>query len=313
MMDKKAHVYVAGGDTLLGAAILRQLKEEGFVNVFGEDGVSLDFADGSQIDEFFKRARPEYVFLSAGRSGGIMANISYPADLMRHNLLVECHWIHSAFRHGVKKLLYLASSCCYPKLCPQPMREEFLLTGPVEATNEAYAIAKIAGIKLCQAYRRQYGADFISAIPGDPFGPGDDFSLDDSHVIAALIRKVHEAKERGAESVEVWGSGTPRRGFIFSDDLASACLFVMQHYDDIEPINLGSGLEISIRDAAVAIREVVGFEGSISFDRSKPDGMPVKVLDWSKLAGMGWKPKSSFKTSLSVTYDWFLGTLPTRS
>lgn len=304
-MDKKAKIYVVGGDTLIGAAIIRQLKKEGFVNVIGETEVRLDLIDASQIDEFFRSNCPEYVFLAAGKSGGIMANIRYPAELMRNNLLIECHFIHSAFRCGVKKLLYLASSCCYPKFCPQPMREESLLAGPLEPTNEAYAIAKIAGIKLCQAYYRQYGSNFISAIPGDPFGPGDDFSHEDSHVIAALIRKVHEAKARGAESVEVWGSGAPRRGFIFVDDLASACLFVMQEYNDVEPINLGSGFDISIRDVAMLIQEVVGFQGRVSFDTSKPDGMPVKVLDSSKLTGMGWKPNNSFKFSLSATYDWF--------
>lgn len=309
MMDKRAKIYVAGGDTLIGAAIIRRLKKEGFINVVGETEVRLDLTDGSQIGELFRIISPEYVFLAAGRSGGIMANIRYPAELMHNNLLIECHFIHSAFRYEVKKLLYLASSCCYPKFCPQPMREESFLAGPLEPTNEAYAIAKIAGIKLCQAYYRQYGANFISAIPGDPFGPGDDFSPEDSHVIAALIRKVHEAKVRGAESVEVWGSGAPRRGFIFVDDLASACLFVMGEYNDVEPINLGSGFDISIREAAMLIQEVVGFKGRINFDTSKPDGMPVKVLDSSKLTGMGWKPNNSFKLSLSATYDWFLETL----
>ncbi len=309
MIDKEAKIYVVGGDTLIGAAIIRQLKKEEFVNVVVETEARLDLTDASQIDKFFRGNCPEYVFLAAGKSGGIMANVRYPAELMRDNLLIECHFIHSAFRYGVKKLLYLASSCCYPKFCLQPMREESLLTGPLEPTNEAYAIAKIAGIKLCQAYYRQYGANFISAIPGDPFGPGDDFSHEDSHVIAALIRKVHEAKARRAQSVEVWGSGAPRRGFIFVDDIASACLFVMREYNDVEPINLGSGFDISIREVAMLIQEVVGFKGRISFDTSKPDGMPVKVLDSSKLTGMGWKPHNSFKLSLSATYDWFLETL----
>jgi GDP-L-fucose synthase len=304
-MRKHAIIYVAGGQTLIGAAILRQLKQQGYTNIVGKPGEEPDLTDATSVDEFFSRLLPEYVFMAAGKSGGILANQKYPADLMLDNLLIECNVIRAAYQHRVKKLLYLASSCCYPRHCPQPMRVESLLTGSLEPTNEAYAVAKIAGIKLCQAYRQQYGANFIVGIPANAFGPGDDFSPEDSHVIAALIRKMHEAKRKGTPTVEIWGTGTPRREFIFADDLADACLFVMQKYDGTEPINLGGGTDLSIGELAQLTKEVVGYEGELCFDTSRPDGMPLKVLDSSPLMAMGWNQVTSFRDAVSATYNWF--------
>lgn len=305
-MEKQARIYVAGGQTFIGAAILRELERQGYVNIVGGLGAEPELTDAAQVDAFFARTAPEYVFLAAGRSGGIRANQKYPAELMLDNLLVECHVIHSAYRYKVKKLLYLASSCSYPKHCPQPMQVESLLTGPLEPTNEAYAVAKIAGIKLCQAYRQQYGANFISGIPANAFGPGDDFSLEDSHVIAALIRKMHEAKEQGQEMIEIWGTGSPRREFIFADDLADACIFVMNKYGGAQPINLGCGSDMSMAELALAVKEVTGFQGQIHFDTSKPDGMPIKLLDSSELNALGWRPRVPFHSALQQTYEWFL-------
>jgi GDP-L-fucose synthase len=305
-LEKQAKIHVAGGQTLIGAAILRELERQGYANIVGRPGEEPELTDAVQVDAFFARTTPEYVFLAAGKSGGIKANQKYPAELMLDNLLVGCHIIYSAYRHGVKKLLYLASSCSYPKNCPQPMQVESLLTGPLEPTNEAYALAKVAGIKLCQAYRQQYGANFISGIPANAFGPGDDFGPEDSHVIAALIRKMYEAKEQGQEVIEIWGTGSPRREFICADDLADACIFVMNKYGGAQPINLGCGLDMSIAELALAVKEVTGFQGQIHFDTSKPDGMPVKLLDSSKLNALGWRPRVSFHSALLETYEWFL-------
>jgi GDP-L-fucose synthase len=258
------------------------------------------------VSDFFAQNKPEYVFLAAGKSGGISANQKYPADLMLDNLLVICNVIDSAYHSGVKKLLYLASSCSYPKHSAQPMQVESLMTGILEPTNEAYAVAKIAGIKLCQAYCQQYGANFISGIPANAFGIGDDFSLEESHVIPALIRKMHEAKIADAEFVEIWGTGTPRREFIFADDLADACIFIADNYDDPMPINIGGGLDLSIKELAELIKEAIGYRGQLHFDASKPDGMPLKALDSSKLQSMGWQPQTSFRAAVEATYDWFL-------
>lgn len=305
-MDKQAKIYVAGTRTLLGLAIRGDLERQGYTNVIDESGKEPELVDAGQVDDFFARTVPEYVFLAAGKSGGISANQKYPAELIRDNLLVECHVIHSAYRYGVKKLLYLASSCCYPKHCPQPMRVESLMTGPLEPTNEAYAISKIAGIQLCEAYRKQYGVKFLSAITADVFGPGDNFNLEDSHVVAALIRKMHEAKANQNQFVEIWGTGNPRREFVFADDLADACIFVMREYDGPDPINLGGGSDLSIRDLAFLIKEIIGYCGELRFDISKPDGMPVKILDSKKINEMGWKPKTPLRSALSTTFDWFL-------
>ena len=305
-MNENSRVFVAGGNTLIGAAILRQLKRQGYRDVVGEQSPALDLTDATQVADCFASQAPEYVFLAAGKSGGIEANRKYPAELMLDNLLVECHIIHNAYRHGVKRLLYLASSCSYPKLCPQPMRVESLMTGPLEPTNEAYAIAKIAGIKLCQAYRQQYGANFIVGIPANAFGTDDDFSLDNSHVIPAMLRKMHEAKAHGVDQVGFWGTGTPRREFIFADDLAEACIFVMQNYNSEEPINLGGGADVSIRELANLVGEVVGYKGQLHFDTTKPDGMPIKALDASRLREMGWVAATPLSAALAATYASFL-------
>jgi GDP-L-fucose synthase len=305
-MDKGDRIYVAGGKSIIGAALLRQLERQGYSNVIGARGEEPDLTDAAQVEAFFARTAPAYVFLAAGKSGGIEANQKYPAELLLNNLLVECHVVHSAWHHGIRKLLYLASSCSYPRQCPQPMREEMLLTGPLEPTNEAYAVAKIAGVKLCQAHAQQYGANFISGIPANAFGPGDDFGLENSHVIAALIRRMHDAKVRRQATVDIWGSGSPRREFIYVDDLAEACVFLMDCYDALQPINIGSGSDMSIRELATLIREVVGYPGQLQFDTSKPDGMPVKLLDSSRLNALGWRAKTPMRSALSATYAWFL-------
>jgi GDP-L-fucose synthase len=305
-MEKGARVYVAGHRTLIGAALVRELERQGYDLLLGASEEELDLTDSGAVEAFFTRSRPEYVFLVGGKSGGIKANRKYPAELMRDNLLAECHVIHSSHCHQVSKLLYLASSCVYPRLCPQPMPVGAIMTGPLEPTNEAYAVAKIAGLALCQAYRQQYGANFVCAIPANAFGPGDDFSEEDSHVIAALLRRMHEAKVLGKKSVEVWGSGSARREFIFADDLADASVFTMRCYSGTEPINIGVGSELSVRELAELIREVVGYSGELRFDSRQPDGMPAKLLDSSRLRTMGWEPKTSFPSALAATYQWFL-------
>ena len=304
-MDKDAKIYVAGGDTFIGAAILRQLKRQGYKNIVGAPGEEPVLTDASHVDSFFAETAPEYVFMAAGKIAGIGANQKYPAQLMLDNLLVTCNMIDSAHRSGVKKLLYLGSSCGYPKYCSQPMRVESLMTGQLEPTSEFYATAKIAGIKLYQAYNREYGAKFVGGVPANPFGPGDDFDAEHGHVIGALIRKVHDAKLSAAEHVEVWGTGTPRREFIFIDDLADACIFVMSEYDDPEPINLGSGSALSVAELAQLVKEIVGYRGAFRFDTTKPDGMPLKVLDSSRLVELGWRPKNSLREGLASTYQWF--------
>jgi len=305
-VEKGNRIFVAGGQTLMGAALLRELERQGYTHLVGESPNEPELTDADAVGKFFERARPEFVFMAGGKSGGIGANRKYPAELMLDNLLGECHVIQNGHRWGAKKLLYLASSCSYPRLCTQPMRVESLLTGPLEPTSEAYAVAKIAGIKLCEAFRQQYGASFVSVIPANPFGPGDDFRPEEAHVIAALIRRLHEAKERGQESVEIWGTGNPRREFIFADDLADACIFVMNKYEGTEPINVGGGMDLSIRELAVMIREVVGYGGELRFDSTKPDGMPCKVLESTRLHEMGWRARTPFRSALAATYGWFL-------
>ena len=286
-------------------AILSELGIQGHTNVYNMSTEVSDFINADQVDLFFADNKPEYVFFVGARSGGIRANQQYPAELIRENLLAECHVIHSSYQHGAKKLLYLASSCCYPRDCPQPMKEDSLLTGYFEPTNDAYAMAKIAGITLCQAYRRQYGANFICAIPADTFGPGDDFSSEDSHVIPALIRRMHVAKQDCAPFVEIWGTGTPQRDFIFNSDVADACILLMGRYNESKPINVGGGSAISIGALAKAVKEVVDYTGDLRFDSSKPDGMPMKLLDTSKLLEMEWRPKTSLQQGLEKTYEAF--------
>ncbi|HEY7426272.1 MAG TPA: GDP-L-fucose synthase, partial [Gemmataceae bacterium] len=281
-------------------------RAAGYTRLISEPPGEPELTCSRQVKEFFAAERPEYVFLAAGASGGIHANHAYPATLMRDNLLSATHIIHTAHRYGVAKLLYLASSCSYPRLAPQPMRVEALMTGPLEPTNEAYAMAKLAGLKLCQAYRQQYGSPFVTAIPANAFGPHDDFSAQDSHVIPGLIRKFHEARCRGQAEVRVWGSGQPRREFIYARDLADACLFVMNNYDDAEPINLGGGTDLSIAETARVIADVVGYHGRLFFDATHPDGMPLKGLDSEPLKELGWRPSTTFRAALAETYDWFL-------
>jgi GDP-L-fucose synthase len=283
-----------------------RLKALGHNNLVGLSPDEPDLTCQWLVEDSFAEYRPEYVFLVAGKSGGIHANQTCPATLMRDNLLVAAHVIHAAHRQGATKLLYLASSCSYPRLAPQPMQVESLLTGPLEPTNECYALAKLSCLKLCQAYRRQYGANFITAIPTNAFGPGDDFSPEDSHVIPGLIRRLHEAKVRGLAEFSIWGTGQARREFLYSPDLADACLFVMDQYDAPEPINLGGGSDLSIADAARAIADVVGYQGRLCFDTTRPDGMPLKGLDSRPLFALGWRPTTDFRTALVETYDWFL-------
>ena len=307
-MRQNDKIFVAGDDTLIGAALLRQLKAQGYTELVGQGASGPDLRNVSSVDAFFAQRQPDYVLLAAGESGGILANQRYPAQLMLDNLLVQTHIIHSAYCHGVTKLLYLASSCSYPKQAAQPLQVNSLLTGPLEPTNEAYAVAKLAGIKLCQAYRQQYQVDFIVGIPANVFGVGDDFDRDNAHVIPALIRKMHQAKLKNQPVVEVWGTGTPRREFVFADDLADACLFVMHNYSDSLPINIGGGTNISIRELAELVKVVVGYDGLLNFDTSKPDGMPLKALDSTQLLSLGWQPQTDLKSAVEATYQWFLNT-----
>jgi GDP-L-fucose synthase len=299
-------VFVAGHQGMVGSAIVRRLQMAGFTRLILRARRELDLRDQVEVNGFFESARPRYVFLAAAKVGGILANDSYPAEFLRDNLAIQTNVIDAAYRSGAKKLLFLGSSCIYPKLAPQPMPEECLLSGPLEPTNEWYAIAKIAGLKMCQAYRRQYGFHAISAMPTNLYGPGDNFSLKASHVLPALIRKVHEAKERNEGEVEVWGSGTPRREFLHVDDLADACLFLMQRYDGDSWINVGSGQEVSISDLATLVVKVVGYRGTLRFDPSMPDGAPRKLLDSSKLKALGWTARIRLKTGIESAYRWFM-------
>lgn len=305
-MRPDARILVIGAGTLLGAALLRGLDRQRYANVGADRPGTVDLTDGGAVDRWIGEVRPEYVFLAAGKSGGILANQQRPAELMLDNLLVESHVIRSAHRHGVTKLLYVASACCYPRDAPQPMTVESLMTGPLEPTNEGYALAKIAGILLCRAFQRQHGSRLVSVIPANMFGPGDDFSPDDSHVVAALVRRMHEAREAGQPEVVLWGTGTPRREFVFVDDVADACVFLMREYDGADPVNAGGGVDLSIRELAEEVRRVVGYGGALVFDPARPDGMPRKVLDSAPLLAMGWRPRTPFRDALAVTYQWFV-------
>jgi GDP-L-fucose synthase len=304
-MKRSARILVAGSDTLIQAALRERLHHSGFEHVLTPPAEEPDLTDVRQVEDFFSETLPEFVFLTGGQRGGIQANRTRPAELMHHNLLVAANVIHAAHNFSVKKLLYLASSCGYPKDAPQPMQPQSLMTGPLEETSAAYATAKLAGIYMGQAYGRQYGDHFITAIPTNSFGPHDDFSLADGHVVAAWIRRFHEAKSRGEGEVILWGTGTPRREFIYAPDLADACLLVMTHYDKLEPINLGSGMELSIAELAREIAQVVGYRGRLRFDANQPDGMVRKLLDSSALHSLGWRPKTEFRTALEETYTWF--------
>jgi GDP-L-fucose synthase len=304
-MNKGDKIFVAGHRGLVGSALVRKLQSEGYGNLLLRSSRELDLRHQAAVEGFFREERPDYVFLAAAKVGGIQANNSAPADFLRDNLQIQTNVIDSAYRAGIKKLLFLGSSCIYPKFAPQPMPESCLLTGPLEPTNEWYAIAKIAGLKMCQAYRRQYGFNAISAMPTNLYGPGDNFDLENSHVLPALIRKFHEAKHMGASSVTIWGSGTPRREFLHVDDLASGCLFLMNNYEQEELINVGWGEDISIQHLADLIKDIVGFDGGRSFDKSKPDGTPRKLLDVSRIRSLGWTPAISLREGLVSTYAWF--------
>ena len=302
-MTPASRIYVAGRDTMIGRALAARLADLGFRSIV--TAPEPDFADGRAVDRFFADVRPEYVFVAAGKTAGIGGNTARPADLMIDNLLVAAHVIRAAAGAGAARLLYLSSSCTYPKHAPHPLHPSSLWTGPVEPTSAAYAVAKLAGVALCDAFRRQSNAPFVAAIAGDAYGPGDDFGPDNSHVVAALIRRMDDAKRTRARAVDVWGSGSPRREFVYVDDLADACVFTMQHYDGGEPINLGVGTDHSIAELAAEVRRVVGFDGEIRFDRSRPDGMPFKGLDSTVLRDLGWRPAWTLGRGLEETYRWY--------
>lgn len=305
-MEKDALVYVAGHRGLVGSSLERSLRANGFENLVLRTSAELDLRDQSAVATFFKQTQPRYVFMSAARVGGILANESYPARFLRDNLTIASNVIHSAYVHDVEKLLFLGSTCIYPKLAPQPMPEDALLCGPLEPTNQWYAIAKIAGLKMCQAYRREYGCRFICALPTNLYGPGDNFDATDSHVLPALLRKFHEGMMNDDPAVTVWGTGTPRREFLYVDDCADACLFLMQHYDDESPVNVGVGKDVTIAELSALIADVVGYSGEIIFDRSKPDGAPRKLVDTQRINELGWRASTPLRTGIERTYAWFL-------
>jgi GDP-L-fucose synthase len=305
-MNASSPVFVAGRRGLVGSAIHRALQRRGFTKLLGPSRDELELRDQAAVERFFAAAKPEYVFQAAARVGGILANDTYPADFIRDNLQIQTNVIDAAHRHGVRKLCFLGSSCVYPRLAAQPMTEASLLTGPLEPTNQWYAIAKIAGIKMCQAYSRQYGFNAISIMPTNLYGPGDDFDLESSHVLPALIRKFHEARVQRAASVSVWGTGAPRREFLYVDDLADAACFLMEEYDSPEIVNVGVGEDISIAELADLIRGIVGFEGDIEYDRGKPDGAPQKLLDVSKSRDLGWRASTTLVDGIRWTYQWYL-------
>lgn len=304
-IPRSARIYVAGHRGLVGSAILRRLRAEGYDNLLTATRDQLDLRDQAAVNYWFRANRPEYVFLVAGTVGGILANSTRPAEFIYDNLMIHATVVHAAHLHGVRRLLYLGSSCIYPRDCPQPIREEYLLTGLLEPTNEPYAIAKISGIKLCQAYRRQYGCDFISAMPTNLYGPNDNFDLESSHVLPALMRKFHDAKVAGREEVAVWGTGSPKREFLHVDDLADACLFLMRHYNEDIHVNVGTGEDLSIRELAETIREVVAPGVRLAFDATKPDGTPRKLLDVSRLHALGWRHRIELREGIESTYEWF--------
>lgn len=305
-MEKAAKIFVAGHRGMVGSAVLRRFQQAGFKNILTRTRQELDLMDRSAVRAFFEAERPDYVVDAAARVGGIAANFEKPVEFLIENLTIQNNVIQAAADFGVTKLLFLGSSCIYPKLAPQPLTEDALLTGLLEPTNDAYAIAKIAGIKLCQAYAREYGKNFISGMPTNLYGPNDNFDLHTSHVLPALIRKVHEAKKDGAQEVSVWGSGTPRREFLHVDDLADACFFLLENYDSPEIVNIGCGEDVSIRELAETVCEVLGFEGALVFDSSKPDGTPRKLMHVGRLLALGWKPRIGLKDGIRDAYDWFL-------
>ena len=305
-MNESARIYVAGHRGLVGSAVVRELARCGYRNLLVRTSAELDLRSQAAVEAFFVSERPEHVVLAAARVGGIHANDTHPADFIRDNLQIQTNVIDSAWRAGARKLCFLGSSCIYPKLAPQPMREDALLTGPLEPTNESYAVAKIAGIRMCQAYRKQNGFNAISLMPSNLYGPGDNFDLQTSHVLPALIRRLHEAKLRADAEVVVWGTGTPRREFLHVDDLASAVVHLMKVYDGGEPINVGCGSDVTIRELAETVRDVVGYQGRLAFDPTRPDGTPRKLLDVARITALGWRPRIGLREGIRSTYEWFV-------
>ncbi len=305
-MEKQSRIFIAGSYGLVGSAIVRRLREAGYGNLILRSRQETDLTSREAVDQLFEAERPEYIFFAAAKVGGILANSSYPADFIRDNLSIQLNVIDAAWRFGAKKLEFLGSSCIYPKYAPQPMKEEYLLTGELEPTNEWYAIAKIAGIKLCQAYLKQYGFNAISLMPTNLYGPGDNFDLSSSHVLPALIRKFHEAKEESRREVVVWGTGSPKREFLHVDDLAAAAVYLMEKYEGPDIVNVGTGEDVTIKQLAGLVSDAVGFEGKLVFDTSKPDGTPRKLLDVTRLHGLGWKHRIQLAEGIRSTYDWFL-------
>lgn len=305
-MEKNSKIYVAGHRGLVGSAIVRELQKKGYTNIIGKTHKELDLMDSMAAENFFKEEKPEYVFLAAAKVGGIYANSTYPADFIYENLQIQNNVIGNAYKYKVKKLMFLGSSCIYPKMCPQPIKEEYLLSGYLEETNEAYALAKISGLKMCEFFNKQYGTNYISVMPTNLYGPYDNFHLENSHVMPALIRRFHEAKVNNAKEVVVWGSGTPLREFLYSEDMADACIYLMENYEGNDFFNIGTGKEITIRGLAELIKEVVGYEGEIIWDTTKPDGTPRKLLDVSRLESQGWRYKMELKNGIRETYKWFM-------
>jgi GDP-L-fucose synthase len=305
-LEKEAKIYVAGHRGMVGSAIVRKLHSLGYTNLLLKTSAELDLRDQVKVAEFFAAEKPDYVFLAAAKVGGIVANNTYRADFLYENLAIQNNIIHASFINKVKKLQFLGSSCIYPKLAPQPLKESYLLSGYLEETNEPYAIAKIAGIKMCEAYRAQYGCDFISVMPTNLYGPNDNYDLENSHVLPAMIRKFQEAKERGDASMTLWGSGSPMREFLHADDLAEACVYLMETYSDSELVNIGTGIDVTIKELAETVKEIVGFTGSIQWDRTRPDGTPRKLMDVSKLHSLGWKHKIELKEGIALAYQDFL-------
>lgn len=302
-MEKNSKIFVAGHRGMVGSALVRRLQADGFINIVTRGSKELDLRNQQAVADFFAKENPEYVFLAAAKVGGIVANNTYRADFIYENMMIECNVIHSAYVNKVKKLMFLGSSCIYPKLAPQPLKEEYLLTGLLEDTNEPYAIAKIAGIKMCDAYRSQYGCNFISVMPTNLYGPNDNYDLKNSHVLPALIRKFHTAKKENAASVEIWGTGSPMREFLHADDLADACFYLMQNYNEAGLVNIGVGEDITIKDLALMVKKITGFEGELKFDTSKPDGTPRKLMDVSKLHSFGWKHKIHLFEGITGVYS----------
>ncbi len=305
-MQLTDRIFVAGHRGLVGGAIVRRLQQEGYRNLICKSRGELDLLDQSAVRRFYQEIKPDHVVVAAAKVGGILANDNYPAEFIYQNLMIEANLIHGAYEAGVKKLLFLGSTCIYPKMAPQPLKEEYLLTGPLEPTNEWYAVAKIAGIKMCQAYHKQYGSRFIAAMPTNLYGPGDNFDLHNSHVMPAMIRKFHEAKLAGRPYVEIWGTGTPKREFCHVDDCAAACVFLLNHYEGADFVNIGVGKDIAIAELAAWVRDAVGYHGEIRYDHSKPDGTPRKLVDAGRLHGLGWQPRIGLRDGIRSTYEWFL-------